>query len=88
MLNFGDIGISHCLKLNVVITDTCDISILQFWYHSIDMHFIMFHVDFDDGPSISDLENKATRRKKVQLEIVKLLKKVKCSKAALKLSCT
>jgi hypothetical protein len=39
------------------------------------MHFIMFHVDFEDGPSISDLENKATRRKKVQLEIVKLLKK-------------
>jgi hypothetical protein len=33
---------------------------LQFWYHAKDIHFILLHVEFEDGLSISVLKNKTT----------------------------
>jgi hypothetical protein len=35
--------------------------ILQFWYLSIDIHFIVFHVEFEDELSISVMKYTATR---------------------------
>jgi hypothetical protein len=39
------------------------------------MHFILPHVELEDGLSISVLKTKATRPKNLQQEIVKFLKK-------------
>jgi hypothetical protein len=41
----------------------------QFLYLSIGMHFILFHVEFEDRLSISILKNMATWYKNLQLEI-------------------
>jgi hypothetical protein len=38
------------------------------------MHFILPHVEFEDGLSISVVKNKATCHKKLQLEIDKVFK--------------
>jgi hypothetical protein len=63
------------LGLDVVLKDSYGTDILQIWYHSIDIHFILLHVKFEDGSSISFLKNRATRYKNLELEIVKFLKK-------------
>jgi hypothetical protein len=47
----------------------------QFWYHSMDIHFNLFHVEFEDGLYISILKIRATHYKNLQLETVKFLKK-------------
>jgi hypothetical protein len=65
------------LRLGVVLSRTHDPGILQIWYHSIDIHFTLFHVKFKDGLSISGLKNKAARQQNLQLEILKSLKKAK-----------
>jgi transposase len=38
------------------------------------MHFVLFHVEFQGGSSISVLKNRAAHHKKLQLEIEKFLK--------------
>jgi hypothetical protein len=63
------------LGINVALKDEYDTCILQFWYLLIDMHFILLHVEFEDGLSVSFLKNKATCHKKLQLEIDKGSKK-------------
>jgi hypothetical protein len=49
------------LKLNVVLKETYGTGLLQVWYLLIDRHFILLHVKFEDGSSISVLKNTATR---------------------------
>jgi hypothetical protein len=79
MTDFGATEISRCLWLNVVFGEAYNINTLQVRYHSIGIHFILFHVEFKDGLSILVLKNGATRYKNLQLEIAKgLEKKVKC----------
>jgi hypothetical protein len=63
------------LKLSVVLKDAHSTDILQVWYHSIGIHFILLHVKIEDGLSISVLKNRATCHKNLELEIVKVLKK-------------
>jgi hypothetical protein len=65
------------LGLKVVFREAYSTGILQFWHLSIDIRFILLHVEFEDGLSISVVKAKTTRRKTLQLEIVKFLKKVK-----------
>jgi hypothetical protein len=65
------------LGLEVVLTDAYNTVILYVWYYSIDIHFISFGVEFEDGLFISVLKNSATRPKNLQLEIKKLLYIVK-----------
>jgi hypothetical protein len=48
---------------------------LQVWYHSVDIHFILPHVQFEDGSSIWVLKAWAARHKNLYLEIEKFLKK-------------
>jgi hypothetical protein len=59
------------LGLSVGFIDAYNTVILQVWYHSIDMHFIMLHAKFEDGSSISVSKDKATRYKILHLEIEK-----------------
>jgi hypothetical protein len=82
ILNFGGGSLTlrlpesvAILGLSVVIREVYSTGILQFWYFLIDEHFILPHVEFEDGLSISVLENKATQH----LEIVKFLQEVKFS---------
>jgi hypothetical protein len=49
--------------------------ILQFWYHSIDIHSILLHVEFEDGLSIPVTKTRCNSHKNLQLEIEKFLKK-------------
>lgn len=56
-------------------TEAYNIFILRVWCLSIDSHFALPHVEFEDGYSISVLKNRATRHKKLQLEFEKFLKK-------------
>jgi hypothetical protein len=48
--------------------------IYQFWYLSKDMHSFLFHVEFEDGLSISVVKNRARCNKNSQLEIKKVSK--------------
>jgi hypothetical protein len=61
--------------LNVAFREVYNTDILQFWYHTIGIHLILLHVEFEDGFSISVLKIKALRLNNLQLEIVKFLKK-------------
>jgi hypothetical protein len=63
------------LGLNVALTGAYNTDVLQVWYRSIDIHFILFYVKFEDGLSTSVLNTEATRLKKLHLEIEKFLKK-------------
>jgi hypothetical protein len=58
------------LGLDVVLKGAYSTGILQVWYHSIGVHFILLHVEFEDGLSISFLQNRATRHKNLELEII------------------
>jgi hypothetical protein len=82
MLIFGDecpslgpLGYVAVLGKSVVVRKAWNTDILQFWPHSTDKHFILLHVKFEGGLSVSVLKNKATRHKNSHLEIVKFLKK-------------
>lgn len=61
--------------IRVVFIDECDIEILQVCYLSIDVHFVLFREEFEYGSSVSVLTNRATRRRKLQLETEKFLKR-------------
>lgn len=41
------------LRLCVELTEAYNIIILQVWYLYIDIHFVLLHVEFDDGLSTS-----------------------------------
>jgi hypothetical protein len=56
------------LGLSVVFREPYSASILQFWYILIDIRFILLHVEFEEGLSISVVKNRATRYEKLQLE--------------------
>jgi hypothetical protein len=58
--SLGLLGSGAVLRLSVVFTDTYDTCILQVWYISIGMHFILLHVEFEDGLSLSGLKYRAT----------------------------
>jgi hypothetical protein len=60
------------LGLSVVFTYVYNADILGVWYPSIDIPFILLHVEFEDGSFRSVLKNKATRNKNFQPEIVKV----------------
>jgi hypothetical protein len=68
---FGSLESAAVLGLCAVLGEAYSAGILKFWYISIDIHFILCHVEFDGGLSISVLKNKATRHKNPPLEIVK-----------------
>jgi hypothetical protein len=74
----GSLELVALLGLNVAFIGAYSTDILQFWYHSIDIHSILLYVEFEDGLSISILKIRATHPKKLQLEIKKFLKKSKC----------
>jgi hypothetical protein len=59
------------LELSIVIREAYSMGIHQFWYLSIDIQFILLHVEFEDRLFISVLKNRATWLKNLQLEIVK-----------------
>jgi hypothetical protein len=47
-----------------VFREVHDASVLQVWYLSTNPHFILFHVEFEDGLSISVLKPKVASEKK------------------------
>jgi hypothetical protein len=51
------------LKLSVVLREGYNTNILQFWYQSLDIHFILLHVKFKDTSFISVSKNRAARYK-------------------------
>jgi hypothetical protein len=51
------------LELRVVLREAYSTGTLQVWYLSIDMHFILLHINFEKELSISFLRNRATRPK-------------------------
>jgi hypothetical protein len=59
------------LGLRVVFTDKYDLSILQIWYLSIDIHVILLHMIFEDALSISVSKTRATCYKNLQLKTEK-----------------
>jgi hypothetical protein len=63
------------LGLNAMFREAYSTDMLQVWYPFIDMHFILLHEKFENGLSILIWKNKTTSCKKLQLEIVKFLKK-------------
>jgi hypothetical protein len=70
------------LKLTVVLIEAYKARTFQFLCHSMDIHFILHHVEFEDGLSISVLENRAACHKNLQQEIKRSLKSQICSNAA------
>jgi hypothetical protein len=73
--NVGVIGINRCLELNVEFREAYSTRIAHIWSPTIHINCILFHVEFEDGLSISVLKDRATRHKNVQLKIIKFLKK-------------
>jgi hypothetical protein len=65
------------LGLCVAFKEAYNTGTLQVWYPSIDIPFVVLHLKFEEGLSISVLKNRATRHINLQLEIGKFLKKVK-----------
>jgi hypothetical protein len=63
------------LGLHAVLKEAHSSDILQIWYHSIDKHCILSHVEFEDELYISVLKNRGNSSQKLQLEIEKFLKK-------------
>jgi hypothetical protein len=51
-------------RLGVVFREAYSTGILQVWYLSIDVYFILFHMEFEDGLSILVFENRAAYHKK------------------------
>jgi hypothetical protein len=51
-------------RLSIVFREAYSTGILQVWYLSIDIHFILFHEEFEDGLSILVFENRAAYHKK------------------------
>jgi hypothetical protein len=49
------------LRLDGEFRDAYNTGMLHVWYLVIDMHFILLHVKFEGGLSISILKTKATR---------------------------
>jgi hypothetical protein len=70
--------------LGGVFTHTYDTDILQVWCISIDMHFILLHVEFEDELFLSVSKYRATCHKSLQL-LLKVLKKKKLSGFTIKL---
>jgi hypothetical protein len=59
------------LGLGVMFREALNTCILQVWYPSIVIHCTLFHVDFENGLTISVLQNTATRHKNLPGEIEK-----------------
>jgi hypothetical protein len=51
------------LRLKGELREAYNTDVLQFLYLSIDMSFILVHVNFDDGLSISVLKTRETKHK-------------------------
>jgi hypothetical protein len=68
MTDFGASGSGQCLGASVALRVAHSTYTLQVWYLSIDRHFFLIHVEFEDGLSISVLKNWATCHKDLQLE--------------------
>jgi hypothetical protein len=62
------------LELNEEFREAYSKDIVQVWYPSIDINFILFHVEFEDGLFILIWRERATRYKNWGLKIVKILK--------------
>jgi hypothetical protein len=74
LLTLGLLESAAVLGLGVVFTDTYNTGTLKVCYHSINIHFILFRVEFQDGSSISILKNKATSPQNLQQKIKKVSK--------------
>jgi hypothetical protein len=74
------LGSVAILGLNVMFWEAYNIQILQVWFLSIDICFIVLHVKFEDALSISVSIHRATRRKNAQLGIEKRPKKSNVSR--------
>jgi hypothetical protein len=61
-----------------VLKEAYNMGVLRLGYLSIDIRCFLFHVEFEDGLSISVLKNRPTQYKNSQLEIVKFLKSQVC----------
>jgi hypothetical protein len=70
------------LALFVAFTDTYDIRILQVWYLSIDIQFIVIHVEFEDVLSVWVWRERATCYQNWELRDLKFLKRHTFLKAA------
>jgi hypothetical protein len=77
MLTLGHLETIAIFKLSVVLKDAYSTGILQVLYHSIGIHFILLHVELEDGLSISVWKKRATRHKNLELGDRKVTKKVK-----------
>jgi hypothetical protein len=64
------------LELSLVFRQVCNTYILHFWYHSIDIHSIFLHMEFEDGLSIQVMR-KGQLFTKIYSWKSKSLKKVK-----------
>jgi hypothetical protein len=63
IIDFAATGTCRCLKINAVFRGATSTFILQVWYLLIGIHFIVFHVEFDDGSSISFEKQAASSQK-------------------------
>jgi hypothetical protein len=81
ILTLGPLETIAILGLRVVLKGAYSTDILQVWYHSIGIHFILLHVVFEDELSISFWKNRTTCHKNLELKIVKFLKKSNMFKA-------
>jgi hypothetical protein len=61
LVNFCTTRNSRCFGLNVVFANPLNTDTLQVWYASIDTHFLLLYVKFENKLSISVLRNKAAR---------------------------
>jgi hypothetical protein len=61
--------------LGAVFSGACNIYTLPFWNLLIDIHSILFHVEFEGGLSLSVLKTRATCYQNMHLRTVKFLKK-------------
>jgi hypothetical protein len=75
MMTSGILKVVAVLGLGVVVREAYNTCILQFWHLSIDMHFILSYVEFENGLSISVSKNKAACHKKSTTRNRKVSKK-------------
>jgi hypothetical protein len=73
--SFGLLKSVAVLGVGVALREAYSTDVLQFEYPSIDIHFVLFHLKFEDMLYISVLKNRATCHKNLQLQIVKFLKR-------------
>jgi hypothetical protein len=70
------------LGFDVVLEEAYSTGSLQVWYLLIDMHFSLFHVESEHGPSIADLKKQGNSAQKFTPGIIKFRKSQMVSKPA------